>query len=241
MKKEIKLSVASPCAEKWDHFTPTSKGAFCQACSKNVIDFTKMSQEEIFLFFNNRTTPTCGRFRPDQLKSYSQKDTPNLRPGLKWVQAGFLSLFLVLVGKQGSAQHQPGMVATEFVQIQDQYDGKDTRVNLLHAIKGVVRDENNETIPGVSIYLKGTKIGTTTDINGEFKFPKELVSGDVLVFHFIGYETIEYVVPKNATEALELHMFNLYPELMGDVDVDEVYTGKAPGSNHWWQRLKNVF
>ena len=43
-------------------------------------------------------------------------------------------------------------------------------------------------LPGVNIVVKGTTIGTTTDINGEYSIK---VSGekDVLVFSFIGYVT----------------------------------------------------
>lgn len=240
MKNEICLSVPSPCAEKWEHFTPTLKGAFCSSCSKNVIDFTKMSEEEIFLFFNKRTTPVCGRFRPGQLRTYSQKEPVPVKPGLNWLQAGFLSLLLVLVSKQGSAQNELAKEPVELVPFQDHHDGKEIPFKALHIIKGVVKDEYNEPLPGVSIYLKGSNEGTHTNIEGEFRFPKELAAGDVLVFNFIGYETREYVVPKNVPEVLEISLI-LSIEFLGEVLVDTVYSAKKSAPKRWWHKLKGLF
>ncbi len=53
-------------------------------------------------------------------------------------------------------------------------------------ITGKVTDEKGESLPGVSIILKGTQRGTLTDINGTFaiNIPEE---GAVLVFSFVGF------------------------------------------------------
>ena len=58
-------------------------------------------------------------------------------------------------------------------------------------LKGVVKDENGEPLPGVSIVLKGTTIGVTTDVNGTFKLlaPKNVTP--VLKFSFIGMQAVE--------------------------------------------------
>jgi len=75
-------------------------------------------------------------------------------------------------------------------------------------IKGVVRfSEDNEVAAGVNIYLKGaTATGTYSDGNGKFEFPAMLKNGDVLIFSFIGRETIEYVVTTDSTSPLEILM-----------------------------------
>ena len=54
-------------------------------------------------------------------------------------------------------------------------------------ITGKVIDAMGE-LPGVSVVIKGTTNGTTTDLNGEFKLDN-VKSGDVLQFSFIGYKT----------------------------------------------------
>jgi len=53
-------------------------------------------------------------------------------------------------------------------------------------VKGVVKDENNVPLPGVSVLVKGTSIGTVTDINGMFSIDVPVNSGSLL-FNYIGY------------------------------------------------------
>ncbi|HEY9047747.1 MAG TPA: SusC/RagA family TonB-linked outer membrane protein, partial [Ohtaekwangia sp.] len=60
-------------------------------------------------------------------------------------------------------------------------------------VKGVVREETGEPLPGVSVLVKGSSIGTTTDANGEFSL--NVPSGEsILVFSFIGFTTQEVAV-----------------------------------------------
>ncbi|HEY0739925.1 MAG TPA: SusC/RagA family TonB-linked outer membrane protein [Chryseosolibacter sp.] len=62
-----------------------------------------------------------------------------------------------------------------------------------HTVSGTVTDESNEPLAGVSIVLKGSTIGTTTDTDG--KFTLQLPNADgVLVFSFIGYAAQEIPV-----------------------------------------------
>lgn len=53
-------------------------------------------------------------------------------------------------------------------------------------IKGRVTDANNQPLPGVTVALKGTGTGTTTDATGNFTLRSAATSG-VLEFSFIGY------------------------------------------------------
>ncbi|MET3981083.1 TonB-linked SusC/RagA family outer membrane protein [Mucilaginibacter sp. UYP25] len=59
-------------------------------------------------------------------------------------------------------------------------------------ITGTVTDERNLPLPGVSVSIKGTTIGITTDANG--KYSLEANEGAVLVFTFIGYNPKEVTV-----------------------------------------------
>ncbi|NBA85532.1 SusC/RagA family TonB-linked outer membrane protein [Emticicia sp. CRIBPO] len=60
-------------------------------------------------------------------------------------------------------------------------------------ITGVVKDQNNEVLPGVSVVLKGTTRGITTDGNGKFSIDVP-DSRSVLVFSFVGYQNLEITV-----------------------------------------------
>lgn len=65
-------------------------------------------------------------------------------------------------------------------------------------VSGVVKSDDGETLPGVSIVIKGTTNGTSSDMDG--KYSLEVPNGDaVLVFSFIGMETIERKVGANST------------------------------------------
>lgn len=63
-------------------------------------------------------------------------------------------------------------------------------------IEGVVLDEFGEGMPGVSVLLKGTTIGTSTDVNGGFsmEIPDDREKGAVLVISFVGYMSTEVEV-----------------------------------------------
>ncbi len=56
--------------------------------------------------------------------------------------------------------------------------------------KGVVVDEKGESLIGVSVQLKGTSTGTVTNFDGEFTL-RVTKPGDVLVFSYIGYTSVE--------------------------------------------------
>ncbi len=60
-------------------------------------------------------------------------------------------------------------------------------------IKGTVTDENGEKLPGVSVTVKGTTRGSTTNANGEYSIsvPDDKV---VLAFSFVGYLPQEVLV-----------------------------------------------
>ncbi len=70
--------------------------------------------------------------------------------------------------------------------------------NRVHAqqkqISGTVTDDKSVGIPGVSVYVKGTTAGTTTDSNGKYQLNIPGTNQPVLVFSFIGYATQEIVV-----------------------------------------------
>jgi len=71
-------------------------------------------------------------------------------------------------------------------------------------ITGVVSDDQNMPLPGASVLIKGTTIGTQTDFNGNYTL--EANQGDTLVFSYVGMETQEVVVGNNSTIDAQLAM-----------------------------------
>lgn len=70
--------------------------------------------------------------------------------------------------------------------------------SVLQQITGKVTDENGEVLPGVSVIVKGTTLGTTTDENGSYQLQLSDVASPVLIFSFVGYLSQENVVGNNS-------------------------------------------
>ncbi|CCH00363.1 TonB-dependent receptor plug [Fibrella aestuarina BUZ 2] len=66
-------------------------------------------------------------------------------------------------------------------------------------LTGRVVGENGEGLPGVSIQIKSTVRGTTTDANGNYRLTVPEQPGTVLVFSFIGYVSQEVAVGNQTT------------------------------------------
>lgn len=104
---------------------------------------------------------------------------------MKTTLNGFLTLFLALVVQVSFAQEK--------------------------TISGTVTDESGG-LPGVSVIIKGTSKGIYTDFDGKYSINAKM--GDVLVFSFIGYKTIEKTVGSS-------NSINLKMEEGGEI-LDEV-------------------
>ena len=63
-------------------------------------------------------------------------------------------------------------------------------------IKGVINDEQGETIIGASVIVKGEDTGTTSDMDGRFSL--EAPEGAISVISYIGYHTQEVKVRKRS-------------------------------------------
>ena len=66
-------------------------------------------------------------------------------------------------------------------------------------ITGKVKDTQGNTVPGVSVFIKGTTVGVATDADGLFKLTIPEQKDIVLVFSFVGMKTQE-VALKNQKE-----------------------------------------
>lgn len=80
-------------------------------------------------------------------------------------------------------------------------------------VTGKVMDEKSEPIPGVAVVQKGTGVGTTTDVNGEFRLNVGIGSG-ILQFTFLGMKLKEEDVSNQSVITV-----NMEPSVIG---LDEV-------------------
>ena len=78
-----------------------------------------------------------------------------------------------------------------------------TKVQLERTVTGQVTNENGENLPGVTVVLKGTITGTSTDASGNYSLSVPNVDG-TLVFSFIGFVTQEVAIGNRETINIRL-------------------------------------
>jgi hypothetical protein len=196
MKTELYLQIPKPCHENWDAMTSVDKGRFCTSCSKEVVDFSLLSDVEVLNFFNKSTGNTCGRFSHDQLQRPLQETKIQKRKGWKWVMASVTSLIMIsrsnaqkkedciaIVGKVKVEQPKKP-VAKEKV-LTKPIDNKVIPpiialeqitlgdVEIISSgrkieIKGIVVDEKNAPVAGAIIHAGNEGIIGLTDGKGRF-------------------------------------------------------------------------
>lgn len=216
MKHQLSLSIKKPCSEDFNSFTPTNNGGFCNACEKEVIDFTKMNPQQIVDYFkNNFSNNTCGRFKRNQLE-IPKNHIPRKKAALVGVGMALLTLTVTqTISAQSNANNSP---STESILQTSQF-----------TISGNVSDESGP-LPGVTILKKGSTLGVETDFDGNFTFPTPLKKGDVLIASFIGMETQKITI-NNSQKPLKIIMKPdaiLLGEviMVGEVAVKKPFTSK---------------
>ncbi|WP_323789385.1 carboxypeptidase-like regulatory domain-containing protein [Psychroserpens sp.] len=224
MKNQLNLEIQTPCSENFNQFKSTAKGGFCSSCEKEVIDFTKMNAQETINYFKNRTNKnTCGRFKSSQLASLNSQ--PKHVKKLSFF--GGIGLACISLFSLGSMQAQDAKQQTKDSENEaSKFTIKTNETDVL--VKGNV-SEASLPLAGVNIILEGTTLGTQTDFDGNFEFPKKLKKGDVLIFSYLGFKSQKLVIDNDhsATKIqLQVDMEFDACIVMGKVAVKEVYTSK---------------
>ena len=152
------------------------------------------------------------------------------------IRAGLVCLLVVLIHMQCFAQDTLANPKIESIE-EPTADGM--KASAGHTIRGIVKDNTGDPMPGVNVYLKNATVGTVTDAGGRFEFPRQLMEGERLTFSFIGFESMEYVVSNTDEEVVELSM-TLEVSIMGELSVDQAYTNET-GFRRWWSGVKKLF
>lgn len=196
MSKHIQLDIPQPCHENWNKMTPSEKGRFCNACQKQVVDFTNMSDAQIATFFKKTGDSVCGRFMHDQLNR--DMEIPKKRiPWIKYFFQFALPAFLIAT----KAKAQGNVIVkrdTTIYPLSSEVMGNlmvakcKTEPIAIKNITGKVIDDKGIGIPYASIFVKGTTIGTMSDSSGSFNLKysgeKEKI---VLVASYVGFQSVE--------------------------------------------------
>lgn len=188
MSKQFQLSIQDPCHENWDAMTPTEKGRFCAQCQKQVVDFTHMSDRQLAEFFKKPSTGSiCGRFMADQLDR--SIEVPRKRiPWLRYFFQYTIPAFLLSL-KSGTVKAQGMVYITDSTKRAVCTDAdKKSATDTMITVRGIVRNEKGEPLPGASIVNEAGRRGAVTNEQGEYSI--KILRGSSLRFTYVGYEAL---------------------------------------------------
>ena len=120
---------------------------------------------------------------PTRLKMMTKQKTPKMKLlRMAWI----VPALAVLLVAFAEPEYQPQEKKTSETKL---YNVKSMKTDGDLTLRGTVVDEQGEPLPGASIVLRGTTVGTTSNQEGKFelKAPKNVEYS--LVASFVGYET----------------------------------------------------
>ncbi len=221
---EIKaISIPEPCHQSWQQMTSVDNGRHCANCCKTVVDFTKMSNEEIVKHLSHRDN-LCGRFEPQQLNSINYKlYSESLSVASWWKRVAVIVGMLGPLALKVSGQTKPVIVnAMDTLRSENKTEKNDFvkgKVAVINSrlIKGVVTAKDDGLpIPGVTIKVKGINGSIVTNAAGVFALSIP-ANGATLEVSFIGY-TMQTVTINNIVAVEPFHIvLNPTQVWMGEV------------------------
>ncbi|MDB5276088.1 MAG: C-terminal target protein [Ferruginibacter sp.] len=193
---------------------PAEQGRFCSACEKNVIDFTGMSNNEVYNTILKSDATICGRFNNSEL----QQPLP-LEAEKKQRWHNYFFSFLVpalLFSRQAVAQQKIGKVKATLPIVNAARMGlvAYAPVQNKFTFSGVVKDAaTSEIIANATVQVKDGA-GVITDTTGKFLLTAKTGQQKVtIVISAIGFANreIEMAIPADgfeiANEIIGLHKF----------------------------------
>jgi len=118
---------------------------------------------------------------------------------------------------------------------------KEVSINESKTITGVITNQSTP-LPGVNVFLKGTNIGTVTDVDGNFELTGKFKKGEVIVFSSLGHKTIEHILTENITETISFDLKETSVDLeplviLGASNQKAIYSSKK----NIWKKLGDLF
>jgi hypothetical protein len=196
--QKLQLSIPEPCHESWQQMTPTEQGRFCNACAKEVIDFSMMTDTEVLNYFTKITQENvCGRALPSQLeRTISKPKEPKKRLFWYW---NYMVMFFIFFGKGNAAKAQGGIKPdTELSPVKNSdirgeiIKVRDVNLDASRVITGKIMDMDRNPVSFASVKIKGTTNGVAADANGTYSM--RINPNDVIVISGAGFKTIEVPV-----------------------------------------------
>jgi hypothetical protein len=163
MKKSISIRIPEPCQEDWQKMTQTEKGKFCGVCTKEVIDFTSKTDEDLVKILAVSKN-TCGRFKKTQLNrevKLERKSGLNLAP-----YAASLLLPLSILNTTHASSSNNNVPEKSYSSLNIGRFSKPNRA-IINTI-GIITDASGKALSNVIIRANESKKLVISDINGYY-------------------------------------------------------------------------
>lgn len=164
MKKSITIRIPEPCHEDWAKMTTTEKGKFCGVCTKEVIDFTSKTDEELVKILSKNKN-ACGRLKKSQLNrevKLERKSGQSFAP----IAASMLLPLTLLSNNPKTETNSLSKKPMISLGIGRFSNGLD-RIQII--TEGIVTDENGNPLRNVEITSNETGAREWTNKKGEYR------------------------------------------------------------------------
>lgn len=225
------ISIPKPCSQNWQEMTIAEKGRFCGSCQKNVFDFTNLSDREITTALKSNKN-VCGRFNVSQL---NRELIVQREKSSAWMI--IVTSVISFLGLSNNEVHSQENIIIEQTNTKTLADEKTTIIKEKDSIEisGTIYDNSNIPLPGVSIHIKETSIGTLTDFEGNYKIIAK--EDDILVYSYIGFRTEKIIVNLSSKET----SLTLKPDLESLTLGVVIYAEKRTFFGRIFNSIGNIF
>lgn len=191
--QKLHISIPEPCHENWHAMTPTQQGRFCNACTKEVVDFSMMTDTEILNYFTSVThEKVCGRALPSQLdRTITRPKDPKKRLFWYW---NYIVMFFMFFSKANAVKAQGGVKRVTVTEISNAPACKvgEPVKSSSRVISGKVTDIDGNPVSFATIKIKALPTALSADANGEYSI--KVNPNDKLLISSAGFQATEVVI-----------------------------------------------
>ncbi|MDR0195309.1 MAG: carboxypeptidase-like regulatory domain-containing protein [Myroides sp.] len=219
---KYRIEIPEPCHEDWNLMTPQDKGRHCAVCDKVVVDFSKASKKDIIAIIK-KEGKICGRIPRQYIGLNLEEEKIRKSFGLNGMVATMVNLLALTTISTAVAQEKP--------KVESVCQDTKTSTSLLTLVQSTTKNENTRVIkgktyegglelPGVTIMIKGTDIGTQSNLQGEYELvvpEKYNTKRLTIVASFIGLSDVKVKVGKSK-DNVDFHL-ETSGEVLGDIEI----------------------
>lgn len=183
--------------------TPEKDGRYCAECSQVVVDFSRMSDQEVLNYLKNQKAATCGNFRKDQLQR-------PMRDGhLSSGASGLLRKAATLALTLSAASHLNAQISTPQKSMPpiESVRGRVLQTECTSRsfeASGTVTDLAGNPLIGATVAVENSDIGTCTDLDGNFQLTGVSNDSTTLIVSYVGFQPQRILIDQAVLTQLDI-------------------------------------